>query len=251
MERRAYLGLAAAASVAGCLDDIRNSVDSATQTHGPTKEFGVGSPGFESAGWTEQGQFEVVFEDDHGMDGWGIRYHAHTDFNDDITLREAPDFGGTESLDLLEQFDQYDGRPPAGEYEIIAYEGRFSQFANIIDNELGSVSFYIEPDLSAEPIEITDEYEFRGQVTNDGNSPCLIDTIGIEGKETEVGTIVHPDESTEITSAPDIFPPDEDDPSCMALPESFTISFQTTPKQDLAISTQSDFESERVCTLQF
>lgn len=250
MQRRGYIGLVATAGLAGCIDTAWNTAESATGTHGPRKEFGVGSPGFESAGWTDQGLFEVTFVEDHDTEGWGIRYHAHTDADDNFVTRAAPQFSGTKTVDLIGELASSGARPPSGEYNIIAYDGSFSDRGfSLIGDELGSVSFYIQPELELRNPEITDDYKFRATIENKGNSPCLVDSVTIRDTETNVGTRVPIEGSREVVSNSEVFPTSDDDKSCMELLEDFRVQINTVTKQGLAVEMQEEYESERRCTV--
>lgn len=248
MRRRTFITTVGLGLSAGCVEQAENTLNGGD--HGPVREY-RSSLGFTRAGWTDDGLFEISFNDDHGMDGFGVRYHAHDDVRDDIVNEPAPDFSGTKTVDLLSAFDKYDGRPPTGEYQILAYKGSFGPAMNLIEEELGRVSFYIELELELSSPSVTDEYAFEAHVSNNGNSPCLVDAIRIQGTETKVGeTILQASERT-LKSAPDIFPPDDEDPDCMALIEDFTVELLTLPRVDATVSIEKEYESERVCTIEF
>lgn len=252
MKRRGYLELVAAAGIPGCVDNVRSELESASGKHGPQKEFGFGSRGFESAGWTDNGQFEVSFSDDHDMDGWGFRYYAQSDANDALVLREAPDFGGTDTVDLLSEFARYSSRPPAGEYHIIAYKGAFSNRGiSIVEEELGTVSFYVEPILEVQSTEMTQNHHFTATVRSSGNSPCLVNSVSVQGEETSVGSVVGINETVDITSSSTVYPTAQDDPDCIELLEDFTVALNTAPKTEVAVSMSVEHEHERACTITF
>lgn len=81
------------------------------------------SPGFSRAEWGENGKLEVTFDEDHEMDGFGLRYHSKSSADDDIVTKEAPQYGGTVELDVLGRLAQMNTRPPSGEYHLVAYKG--------------------------------------------------------------------------------------------------------------------------------
>lgn len=253
MQRRGFLwtlGLAFL-PLAGCIGGVRDQVDTSSGSHGPKKDFGLGSSGFASAGWTDEGMFEVEFEEDHGMEGWGIRYHAHEESRNNIVTEDAPDFAGTRTVDLFRAFGRYDSRPPTGEFHIIAYEGSFGPGINIIGEELGHVSYFIEPELVIKSAELTDDFELSIELENIGNSPCKVAEIDIQGERTSVGGMVHPDSTEDMISDRGIFPKYEDDEDCQKLLEEFTVSLITVPKMEVEIEMEEEFEHERHCVVRF
>lgn len=224
--------------------EIGNSVSSTPQ--GPTKEFSAGF-GILRAGWTGDALFEVEIAEDHNIDAIGIRYHSKEDYEDDIHVFIPPDYGGTESIDLLGQFKLEDSTPPSGTYHIYGYKGTDAGLVFMVEKVIGRVSFEIAPKLSAIEATVSNTGSLELRLSNNGNAPIRVSQLSNGDRSVEVDELISHD-SEQVLLVND--PPFETEDGCDLIHPTERFDLQTIP----ALSTSVDVdtgrtETERMCTV--
>lgn len=231
-------------SIGGC------TVDQAEQLagrQGSEVNYGPTAPGFKRIGWTSDNTLEIEFTENHGMDEFAFRHESQS-LRDSLAFRSAPDFAGTVELDTFSILADV-ANPPAGEYKFVALEGGFTYEGDVEVNELGSVSFYIEPMLEIESTTVSDNYLLEIEVKNSGNAPATVEFVEVEDNTVSASGSVGIDKTATIQTDEPPFPESEEDSNCVDLLEDFTADIRALPRIDgLSAEVSTEFESERRCT---
>ena len=144
MERRKFGTVALVFGLAGCSEQIPDSVPGAGGDSASTdgKSFGPLSPGFESIEWINLNVLRVNFNEDHQMDFFTINHEYRGEYDDAIYVEEAPDFGGQVDYPLIDEIQNSETVYPTRTFTLHAYQGE-SGFITSIEEDLGSVSFTV------------------------------------------------------------------------------------------------------------
>ncbi len=257
MNRRTFLlaTTAGLGTASGCITSVRDRVPSdivgsSNTTQEPPFTFGFNSPGFDQVDWTENGRLAVTFGDDHDIDGFGIRYHTKNDFDDDILLSPAPKYGGKKTVDFLGAVASAEGRPPSGMYLLVAYKGSIHEHVSLVEEEMGTVSFPVQPQLDLVSATVSENDHLSLQVENSGNAPAIITQASNtdQGVSLKAGVRVNHGESTLVTL--DGNPFKEVDKGCRKVLPEFNVSIQAIPRASAAtVATTPYEEAERHCTV--
>lgn len=236
MNRRTALqavGVGTIGLLGGCAGRLSETISGGDPE--PYKEFGFGSNGFERVEWTDDNNLAVTVGDDHGMDGLGVRYHAKDSIEDDIAVREAPNYGGTIEINFFGQLSDGNSYPPAGEYNLVAYKGEFNGFMNFAEETIGSVSFQIQPELEVVTASVTSEGRFSLQLRNTGNAPIFIDEANVNDQRFSVRNFVTYEQSAMMTSSTTGFRRGD----CVKVPDKLDFSLRTIPSLDIEGTTET------------
>lgn len=232
--------------LAGCAGQVSEKLPNNNEDPKPSKEFGFGSNGFEHVEWTDDNKLAVTVADDHDMDGLGVRYHAKDSIEDDIAVREAPEYGGTVTLNFFGELASNSSYPPAGKYNLVAYKGQFSSFMSFAEETIGKVSFRIEPELSVVTTGLVENQRISFQFRNEGNAPVFVRGVATDNGKTSVRNFVSYEGSTMVSTQG--LPFREED-NCTIIPAETELKLKTIPKLQVNTTLNTEYtESERVCS---
>jgi len=132
MKRRGVpgaLGTAGVTGLAGCsaLNDLLND-----------------NPGVKEIKWINLDVLRIHFQEDHGMDGFGIQHVYDDRIEDSIVTQEAPPYSGPRDIALIREIRDGDRVYPNLDFKLVGYKGAFSGggFA-FAEETLGTYEFEI------------------------------------------------------------------------------------------------------------